>query len=81
MPDDVRWDCCELVMPRIMELPRKEGDGAPAGVKECEAEGGGAAGVVVGSVPKANLPAREGLSGVETSLGSLKLENGFDMVV
>ena len=42
-----------VVMPRMMELPRYESDGAPAGVKLPTDEGGGPAGVVEGSFPKA----------------------------
>lgn len=63
-----------------MELPRKEGDGAPAGVKD-RAEGGGPAGVVEGSVPKLNRPVPRGFSGVDISDWRPREENGFDMVV
>ena len=78
-PDGVRWLCFELAKPRIMELPRNDGEGAPAGVNEWLEEGGGPAGVVDGSVPKLNLPLPRGFSGVEKSDGRPKEENGLDM--
>jgi len=53
-----------------MELPRYDADGAPAGVNDCEADGGGPAGVVEGSFPNANrsLLPREFLFGVKGTL-------------
>jgi hypothetical protein len=38
-----------------MELPRKESEGAPAGVKLPADDGGGPAGVVEGSLPEKRL--------------------------
>jgi hypothetical protein len=44
------------VIPCIMELPKNEAVGAPAGVKEATEEGGGPAGVVEGLSPRKENP-------------------------
>jgi hypothetical protein len=71
------------VTPRIMELPRYEADGAPAGVKLAAEEGGGAsAGVVDGLAPKKLTdPPRELREGVEGGELSLGTSNRLDMFV
>lgn len=65
------------VTPRMMELPRYEAEGAPAGVKlAAEDGGGGPAGVVDGLL--ANMSnerpweLRSGVEGAELSLGTSK---------
>lgn len=55
----------EVLSPRIMELPRYEAEGAPAGVKLAADDGGGPAGVVEGWSSKRNIPPREVRSGVD----------------
>ena len=56
----------EAVVPRPIELPRYEAEGAPAGVKLPAEDGGGPAGVVEGSLPRNGFDRpREFLSGVE----------------
>lgn len=47
---------CPAIL-RIMELPRYESEGAPAGVKDATEDGGGGpAGVVDGRSPKVGSP-------------------------
>ena len=68
-------DCCDCdaklggfcsVTPRMMELPRYDSDGAPAGVNDAAEDGGGGpAGVVEGLAPKLKPPRCGVFSGVE----------------
>lgn len=72
----------ESVTPRMMELPRYEADGAPAGVKlAAEDGGGGPAGVVDGLLANMSnerpCELRSGVDGAELSLGTSKRDDMF----
>ena len=72
---DPKVDCLFGPTPRMIELPRYDSEGAPAGVKDAaEDGGGGTAGVVVGCSPspeklKLGLPGVEG-AGLDGGLES-----------
>jgi len=74
------------VTPRMMELPRYEADGAPAGVKlAAEDGGGGPAGVVDGLLAniskERSWELRSGVDGAELSLGTSKRNDMLCCVV